>query len=90
VNTTDIPQQSPEAVARTIDGELFIMNAANQELHALSEVGARVWELADGKRDVAGIVDAIVDEYEVERARAEEDVLAFLEILIGKELIAIS
>ena len=48
-----------------------------------------MWELVDGQRTVAEIATVITDEYEVEPAVAEKDVLAFLDELLQKDLIKV-
>ena len=53
----------------------------------LNPVGARVWELLDGKRDVATIVGTIVEEYEVEPEAAQADVDEFVRTLQEAKLI---
>jgi hypothetical protein len=47
----------------------------------LNRVAAFVWEQLDGRRTGASIVDAVVDRFEVERERAQADVLELLETL---------
>lgn len=54
-----------EAVVLQLDSGIY---------HGLNPVAARVWELIEASRTVAGIVDVLLDEYEVERGRCEADV----------------
>jgi pyrroloquinoline quinone biosynthesis protein D len=51
-------------------------------VHVFNEVGTRVWELCDG-RSFDAIVDEIVSEFDVERARAASDVRTFAERLVS-------
>lgn len=51
------------------------------EYNILNPVGTRVWDLIDGKRDVAEIVRLIRDEFDVTPEEAEADVTDFLEDL---------
>jgi hypothetical protein len=44
----------------------------------LSRVGAFVWERLDGRTPGAAIVDAIVEQFAVDREAAEADYLGFL------------
>jgi len=68
--------------SRVTQGEALVVLIEPRTLHRLNEVGTRVWELCDG-RDVASIVDAIVEEFEVEREVASNDVCEFLTQLSG-------
>jgi hypothetical protein len=53
----------------------------------LNRVAAFVWEQLDGRRTGASIVDAVVDRFEVERERAQADVLELLETLVAVKAI---
>jgi len=57
--------------------------AEMESLYSLNEVGARVYELIDGKRAVRDIVAAIVEEFEVDSRQAESDVTQFVEQLLS-------
>ena len=85
---TDVPSRASETVSREIQGDTFIMDVTRSQLHDLNAVGGRIWELIDGHRTVDEIVDVIVEEYEVERERACEEVLSYLAVLREKGLIA--
>ena len=50
---------------------------------ALDRVAAFVWERLDGPRSGASIVDAIVEQFAVERPRAEGDLVDLLEALVA-------
>ena len=68
---------------QTIDGELVLLRLNADELIGVNEVGARVWDLADGSRDVAQIVHDLSDEFDVGEDVARADVQHFLEELEG-------
>lgn len=74
--------QSSRTAARVVEGKAVVVVMDAQALHTLNAVGTFVWERADG-RSIGAIVDAMVDEFEVERARAAEDVLRFVEKLVA-------
>ena len=72
-----------EFVSRRIGREVLLLPIAQnmgdlESLYTLNEVGARVWELLDGRRRVADVCDLVTGEFEVDRATAETDVLEFL------------
>ena len=75
-----------EFVARSIAGEHFLVpigEAARQfsGMFAMNELGAFLWEAIPGAADEAELVDRVLDEYEVDRDTAEQDVREFLEHL---------
>jgi hypothetical protein len=53
----------------------------------LNPVGARIWELMDGSRDLAAIAGAICEEYEVEPETAQADVDEFVRSLEEAKLV---
>jgi hypothetical protein len=61
--------------------------AEMETLYTLNEVGARVYELIDGKRSVREIVETIVAEFEVAFETAESDVSEFIGQLLQIESI---
>jgi hypothetical protein len=52
-------------------------------LYNLNVVGTFIWEHLDGRTRGIEIVDALVERFEVERRRAEEDYRGFLASLLG-------
>ncbi len=76
-------QKSSMVVSRRVADEVILVpirqNVGDlQRIYTMNEIGARVWELLDGKGTVADMVSAIGSEYEVEPAQAEADVVGFL------------
>lgn len=77
-------------VTTSMVGEEAVLLQPDQgQIKVLNDVGARVWRLADGTRTVSAIVTEICLEYEVDRARAEADTLAFVADLEAKSLLVL-
>ena len=81
---------SPSAIGRTIDEEAVIVLPEQGQVKVLNEVGARIWDLADGSRTVRDIATAICLEYQVEPARAEADTLDFVAELVERGVVSLS
>lgn len=79
--------KSDNLLAQEIDGEVVILNLDTEVYFALQGVGLRVWELMDEETSVSAIVDRLEAEYEVERARLQADVDAFVGTLAEKGLL---
>ena len=80
--------RSSRVVGRRIGEEFVLVPLAGRgadidSILNLNRVGAFIWEQLDGRRTGTEIVDALVERFEVERSRAEEDVLDFLSRLRG-------
>jgi hypothetical protein len=90
---TEVLQQvmihNPDAACRVIDGEAFIITPHDNQIHNLTEVATRVWELGGEGMTVGEIVAAIVEEYEVEAEVAERDVIAFVRDLEERHIVTL-
>jgi hypothetical protein len=79
-------QKNPSIVSRAIDEETILVpirqNVGDLEsIYTLNEVGARIWELIDGNRQLKEIRDVIVAEYKVTKAQATADIIDFVKQL---------
>lgn len=78
-----VPSHSPNIVTRKTGNEYVLIPVANNiadmnSVYTLNESGAFIWELIDGKRTIGEIVDALTEEYNIDRGLAESDVNSFL------------
>ena len=78
--------RNPRVVWRTFDREVAIIAPWEGGVRTLNEVGARCWELADG-RPFRAIVDVLVNEFEVNRTALEVDLRAFLDEMALRNLL---
>ena len=81
---------SPAVVGRIVEGEAVLVLADQGQVKVLNEVGARIWALADGTRTLRQIVAALCDEYEVDHAQAEADVIDFVAQLAERGIISLA
>lgn len=72
---------------RVLDGEAVVLRQQAGEVLVLNEVASRVLDLADGETPIAGWVEALVAEYEVEREVLERDLLACAGELAAAEVL---
>lgn len=75
-------QKVPSVVGRRIEDEVILVPIGRnigdlQNIYTLNEVAACVWEAIDGNRTLAEVVDVIIQEFDVDRERAELDTLEF-------------
>jgi GeoRSP system PqqD family protein len=85
-NDETIIRRTPAALWRAFDDETAVILPTASAVRVLNEVGARLWELADG-RTFADIIDTLLNEYDVERIQLQQDVRAFLTELHGRGLL---
>jgi hypothetical protein len=79
-----------DQVSSDLGGEVAILDLKDGVYYGLDEVGTRVWELVQEPAVVSAIQARIIEEYEVEHARAERDVIALLQQLANEGLIQVS
>jgi len=89
VSKDSIVVVSTEQISCDLIGDAVILDLKKGIYYGLDEVGARVWSLIKVPRRVSEVLDALVEEYDVDRHRCECDVLDLLRDLKGRELIEI-
>lgn len=75
--------RSPDVVFRRIGSEVLLLpirrNMGDLEsIFSLNEVGARVWELLDGRRSLGEVRDVVLAEFEATAGEVEADLLEFI------------
>ena len=80
-------ERLPSVRWRVIEGRVVLIDANEGELLHLNEVGSRVWELLDGTRSVAQLIDELHAGFDVSPARLRKDVSKFVRRLHRMELI---
>jgi hypothetical protein len=82
-----IVTRNPATAWRVIGGEAVVLALDSKVLRGLNAVGSRIWELIDGRRSTEQIAAQLVSEFEVDAARAREEVEAFVKVLLAKGLL---
>jgi hypothetical protein len=78
-----------EQVSCPLGEESAILNLKNSVYYGLDPVGAHIWKLLREPKSVGELRDALVDEYDVEPPRCEQDLLEMLEKMRGEGLIEV-
>ena len=89
VSLDSVAVASGDLVSANLDGEVVILGFKSGSYYGLDQVGVFVWDLLQEARTVSDIRDAIFEEYDVELAQCERDILALLGELADKQLIEI-
>ena len=81
-------EKDPSVVYREIAGEAILVpirrNVGDMEsIYTLDSVGAAIWDLIDGERTLADILDALLAEYDVETSVLSQDLDEFAEQLVS-------
>ena len=78
-----------DQVSCDLNGEAAILALGKGVYYGLDPVGAKIWALLQQPRRVTEIRDAVLQEYEVEAASLENDLLCLLERLQAEQLIEV-
>ena len=90
IDLTTIPIQNPSILSRMADDEAVLVAPKQGKVKVLNEVGAAIWDLTDGKRNIKGIAAEICAQFDVEQSTAERDTLAFIAELLDREIVTIT
>jgi len=83
------PCRNRETAYRAVKDEGGLVVLPDQSVvKVLNPVGSKIYSMLDGTNSVDQIVDAIVEDFEVDRERAAKDVEAFLDELEAEGMLA--
>jgi hypothetical protein len=80
---------SPEVLFQEVGGEAVLLDLASETYFGLDDVGTRIWQLLQEHGELMAIRDRMLEEYDVEAARLEEDLLNHIEQLAEAGLVII-
>lgn len=72
---------------RVIENQAVLVDPDEGEVLRFNPIGTEIWQDLDGTRTVDEIIDHIHQIFEVNRKRAQRDVLRFLNKLVRRELV---
>ncbi len=78
-----------EIVTAVMDGETVMMSVETGKYYNLGAIGGDIWALLDTEKSFAQIIDALMEQYDVDRTRCEADTAAFLEQLKTQGLLTL-
>ena len=79
---------NPDVIAKRLDEVTVLVHIPTNRIFELNETGTRVWAMIGEGLDPDRIVRCLVDEFDVEEARAADEVKDLLERLNNEGLIA--
>ena len=84
----DTVAATPDQVSADLSGEVVILGMRDGVYYGVESVGARIWALVQSPVRVSTIVETLVAEFDVEPTPCAADVLAFVDSLVAKGLVA--
>jgi len=79
--------RNPACPAREVQDGYIVLAPDGRTSYPLDGVEAFIWRQLDGRRDLAAVRDGLVEEFAVEAAEAEADLLAFADQLVAAGLV---
>lgn len=77
----------PDALSASLSDGAVLLHLYTKRYFSLNETGSRIWSLLEQQATDDEIVDALVQEYDVERPEAMRAVSQLLDDLVAERLI---
>ena len=78
---------NPDLLSSELEGEAVILDLSSGVYFGLNPVGARVWELLQGGRDLRSVRGALLEEFDVPAGRCEADLLGLVRRMAADGLV---
>lgn len=85
----DTVTASQEVLFQEVGGEAVLLDLGSERYFGLDEVGCRIWQLLQEHGGVQIVFDRMLEEYDVEPARLEADLLNLLGDLAAAGLVSV-
>lgn len=80
ISIETIIYRNDKIVSSLLDNEIVMMNLDKGKYYHLNAVGTVIWQLLEaGPSSVEAITNKLMQNYEVDKARLEKDILQFVE-----------
>lgn len=85
--TADRYTLKPDVVARSVAGEMILLDLATGTYFTLNAVGATIWRALETGAGRAEAIAAIVEDYEIDEATAAADYDEYIDALASEGLL---
>ena len=76
-----------EVLFQEVSGETVLLDLASESYFGLDSLGTRIWFLLNADKNVGQVLDALLEEYEVDLGTLEADLEELLDELLAAGLI---
>jgi hypothetical protein len=81
------PKPTSNVSSRIVDGEVVVLDHANERIHQLNATAGFIWSRLDGKRTIERVAAEMTQEFDVDEQRALADVRRVVAQLRSMELV---
>ncbi|WP_368657354.1 lasso peptide biosynthesis PqqD family chaperone [Metabacillus halosaccharovorans] len=89
ISNEHIVSQGEGNIVSDMDGEKVMLSIENGKYYNLGEMGGVIWDLIQSPISINQLVNKLLDQYEVEKSKCEEEVITFLKTLHKEGLIKV-
>jgi hypothetical protein len=89
ISLASVVVASKDQISTDLEDEVVVLHLSDGVFFRLNGSGARIWNLLQVPLSVGAIRDTLIEDYEVEPNRCEQDLLKLLQKLHSKGLIDI-
>jgi len=75
--------------AQEVDGEMVLLDMESENYFGLDEVGTSIWQAMQEKETLKEVLEALLDQYEVEAEMLENDLSDFVGKLMESGLVKV-
>jgi hypothetical protein len=83
----DFLKHKEDVIAQPVAGQVVLFDLASGNYYSLNELGARIWELLDGKRALTDVAGELTSEYDAPPEEIEQDLRALAEDMLRNGLL---
>ncbi len=81
---------STDVLSQEVDGETVLLDLNSETYFGLDQVGTRIWQLLQEVGELPAVYDIMLDEYDVDGKKLQEDLDALITKLDEVGLISVS
>ncbi len=87
MNLKTVFSQNKLCPVRSLGDGQVIMAPSGDTTHSLEDIGVFIWNQLDGQQNLQNVLDAILEEYDVNEDEARTDLLEFIDQMQAEGLI---
>jgi hypothetical protein len=81
---------SSEVVTQEIAGETVVLDLNSESYFGLDQIGTRLWQLLQQQKNLQGITEIMLNEYDVEEKQLQNDLQKLVSELVDEGLILLN
>jgi len=89
-NETIFSRNEEEFLCTEVDSETVMMNTETGKYYGLDKISSHIWQLLEKELSLSGLVDCLIEVYQVERETCEKDTKDLLEGMLQLKMININ